>query len=155
MGNFHGRRVVQARTGSRGLVRHAARRAAWGWLVVALPLALPACGSSRADPDEGPRPTADECVVVEVQNTSLVGVTVWTKWEDRPARRQGRVSLNEREVYQLPFRNAQLNLQFQPDGGTGRVSSNAVLPTPGDRIDIVYRNNGPSPLRRVGPAQCR
>ncbi len=114
---------------------------------------LTACASSGNQEDEQ-TPGPANCIVVEVQNTSLTGVTVWTQWENRTPRRQGRVSLNGRRVYTLPFRNAIFNLQFQAEGQTVREGTNVILPQPGDRIDIVYRNDGPGQLRRIGPARC-
>ena len=124
-------------------------------LIAVLALVHIGCASSRSGAEEEPAPGQANCVVVEIQNTSLTGLTVWIEWENRTPRRMGRVSLNAREVYTLPFRNEQFSLQFQPDGQMQRQASNAVLPTPGDRIDITYRNRGPGPLRRVGTARCR
>ncbi len=122
----------------------------WGTLATG----LAGCGSSRAPATAQGGGGPARCIEVEVQNTSLRGVTVWVEWENAVPRRMGRLSLSARRVYELRFRNAQLNLRFQSDGATQYQISNAVLPTPGDRIDIVYGVNGPGVLRRIGVADC-
>ena len=119
-----------------------------------------ACASSPGgtDPAAGAEPVAAGpamCVTVEIQHQSVRGVTVWVEWENSAPRRLDRLSINDRDVYQLPFRNAQLNLRFQQEGASQVEHTNPVLPTPGDRIEIVYRQSGPGPLRRIGPARCR
>ena len=91
---------------------------AGGWSIIAIVLGQLACASSPggAEPAAGARPAAAGpamCVMVEIQNQSVRGVTVWVEWEKSAPRRLDRLSINDRDVYQLPFRNAQLNLRFQ------------------------------------------
>ena len=133
------------------------------WSFVALVLSQLACASSSGgtEPPGGPEPAAANpppadtarCVTLEVQNLSLRGVRVWLVWENSARRQLGRLTINDREVFRLPFRNERLSLQFESSGGA-RHTSNGVLPVPGDRIEIVFRVQGPGPLRRVGTARC-
>ncbi len=122
------------------------------WLVLT---AVSGCAGGGPEPP-GPAPgeTAADCIHIEVQNTSLTGVTIWIQWANRSPQRMGRLSVSARRVYELRFRNNEVLVQFQADGGAGRISSNPMLATPGDRLDIVYRNTGPGPLRRTGVARC-
>ena len=139
------------------------------WSFVALLLGQLGCASSPggAEPQGGTEPAAANpraagparCVTLEVQNQSRVGVTVFLVWASSARRRLSRLSINERKVIRLPYRNEQLSLQFEAEAGVGggaprNLTSNGVSPTPGDRIEIVYRAQGPGPLRRVGTAPC-
>ncbi len=133
------------------------------WSFVALLLSQLACASSSggAEPPGGTEPAAANpraagparCVTLEVQNQSLRGVTVWLVWENSARRRLSRLTINDRDVFRLPYRNEQLSLQFEAEGGANHTT-NGVLPVPGDRIEVVYRVQGPGPLRRVGTARC-
>ncbi len=133
------------------------------WSFVALLLGQFACASSSGDaePPGGAEPAAADsqaadparCVTLEVQNLSLRGVTVYLVWENSARRRLSRLTINDRDVFRLPYRNQQLSLEFEASGGA-RQTTNGVLPVPGDRIEIMYRISGPGPLRRVGTARC-
>jgi len=125
--------------------------------VIALVLVQAACASSpSAEPAAEPaNEGSTNCVIIEVQNTSLFGASVWVVWENSPARRLGRLSLSERRVFVLPFRNTPLRLRFEPEGGSQVVYvTNEELPTPGVRFTVIYRINGPGPLLRVGNTRC-
>ena len=94
---------------------------AGGWSILGIVLGQLACASSPGgtEPAAGAEPAAAGpamCVTVEIQNQSVRGVTVWVEWENSAPRRLDRLSINDRDVYQLPFRNAQLNLRFQQEG---------------------------------------
>ena len=124
------------------------------WPVVLLAMGALGCASSSGGAEREVSGPA-MCLSLEIQNTALVGVQVWIEWEDRAPRQLGRLSISDRDVYEIPFRNAQLNLRFQREGGGTEVqSSNPVFPQPGDRIEIVYRVSGPGPLRRIGTTDC-
>lgn len=116
------------------------------------------CASSGApsESEAAPAPArgTPDCIVVEVENTSLTGVTVWIEWENTSPRNMGRLSINDRRAFRLDFRNAQVSVQFQEDGATRFSVSNAILATPGDRLDIRYSAQGAGPLRRTGVARC-
>jgi hypothetical protein len=116
------------------------------------------CSSSTTAGDANPAPAPaagpPTCIVLEVENTSLTGVSVWIEWENTSPQRMGRLSINARRSYRLPFRNTPITVRLQEDGGSGFVISNSMLPVPGDRLDIRYGTQGASPLRRTGVARC-
>ncbi len=136
---------------------------AGGWSILAIVLGQLGCASSgggeapggtepaEADP-QAARPA--RCMTLEVQNQSLRGVTVYLVWENSARRRLARLSINDRDTFRLPYRNERLSLQFEAEGSGGTHTSNGVSPTPGDRIEIVFRTQGPGPLRAVGVASC-
>ena len=133
-----------------------------GWSILAIVLGQLGCASSGGgEPTSGADPAADRevagparCVTLEVQNQSVRGVTVYLAWETSARRRLARLSINDRDTFRLPYRNERLSLQFEAEGNGGNHTSNGVSPTPGDRIEIVFRTQGPGPLRTVGVASC-
>ena len=135
---------------------------AGGWSILAIVLGPLGCASSGGgEPPGGNEPAEADpqragparCVTLEVQNQSMRGVTVYLVWENSARRRLARLSINDRDTFRLPYRNEQLSLQFEAEGG-GRHTTNGISATPGDRIEIVYRVQGPGPLRRTGVARC-
>lgn len=124
--------------------------------LIALGATMTACASSGAPTT--PRPARNEgipdCIAIEIQNTSLQGVAVWAEWDGSAGRRLGRLGLSARRSFRVRFRNAEVFLLFQRDGASGFTRSNSILPVPGDRLDIVYRQNGPGNLRRSGVTRC-
>lgn len=124
------------------------------WMMLAATGVTVACGTARVDESAGPSGARASCIVVEVQNLSLRGVTVWIEWDGSAPRNLGRLGLNARRAFRQQFRNAEVRLHFQRDGATSRTASNPILPTPGDRLDVSYRESGASPLRRAGVARC-
>ena len=128
----------------------------WSGLILTVAALQAACASAPEATDTPDRPAMDpgNCVIIEVQNISQTGVSVWVEWQNRPPRRLARIGLNERRVFTLPFQNNMVNLRFQPDGSSMVSMTNALLPTPGVRFSVVYRVNGAGPLRRVGHTRC-
>ena len=138
--------------------REANSSSTWRWSVVVLLLGPLGCasssgGSQQSGEAEAPAGGPAMCFTLEVRNNSSQRVMVTIGGVGR----LGSLSTNDRDVYVLPYRNAQLRVRFELQTGLGGASiSNPVSPTPGDKIEIVFRGPtfGPGTLRRVGKARC-